>query len=145
MAGVWTIDPAASTAIDPWRRINLEIEIVGTSVTIEEHVSAGRRKAVQAYPLRAGTDVVVPVDWWTDNRHLAAYLGGDKTQTMRAEWLDDGRTLRVESHYILTTSQGDTDVREYAEYRLSGNGEVLTVITLRSSRDRPIVHVFKRS
>jgi hypothetical protein len=62
---------------------------------------------------------------------------------MTASWLD-ARTLGVVSHYILETSQGSTPVRSTYEYRLSGGGDVLTVIELRSSRDLPIVHVFKR-
>ena len=145
MAGSWTIDREASTAIDPWRRINLEIVVDGQSVTIDENVSAGRRKHAEVFPLQVGQTVEVPIAWWTGNRHLGAYIGGDKKQAIRADWLDEGRTLRLESHYILTTSQGDTAVREYSEYRLSPTGEVLTVITLRSSRDRPIVRVFKRA
>jgi hypothetical protein len=145
LAGNWTIDRAASSAIDPWRKIDLGIEVQGDAVTIDEAISAGRRKTAQVYPLKVGDTVDVPIEWWAGNRHIGAYIGGDKTQKMRAAWLDEGQTLRVESNFILTTSQGDTPVRTYTEYRLSPGGETLTVITLRSSRPAPIVHVYKRS
>jgi hypothetical protein len=79
------------------------------------------------------------------DRHIGAYIGGDGTETMQSEWLDGGRTLRVESRYVLATSQGETPVRSTFEYRLSPDGEELTVIELRSTRNLPIVHVFTRS
>jgi hypothetical protein len=145
MSGSWTIDRDASSAIDPWRRILLDIEVDGKDVEISRTVTTGRRNSTQVYPIRIGKEVSVPVDWWTGNRHIGAYIGGDGTETLQAEWLDDGRTLRVESHYVLATSQGETPVRSTTEYRLSRDGDELTVIELRSSRNLPIVHVFKRS
>lgn len=145
LAGSWTIDRDASSAIDPWRRILLDIEIDGKDVTIERTVTTGRRNHTEVYPLRIGKTVSVPVEWWTGNRHIGAYMGGDGTENVHADWIDEGRTLRVESQYILATSQGETPVRGYFEYRLSHDGSQLTVIELRSSRSLPTVHVFKRS
>jgi hypothetical protein len=145
LSGSWTIDRDASSAIDPWGRILLDINVDGKAVDISRTVTTGRRNSTQAYPIRIGKEVSVPVAWWTGNRHIGAYMGGDGTETLKAEWLDDGRTLRVESHYVLATSQGETPVRSYTEYRLSAGGDELTVIELRSSRNLPIVHVFKRS
>lgn len=145
LAGSWTIDRAASSPIDPWGRILLEIAVEDGAVTLERTVTTGRRGSTQTYPLRIGKSVKVPVDWWTGNRHIGAYMGGDGTQTMEASWLDGGRTLRVESTFVLATSQGETPVRSYTEYRLSADGEELTVIDLRSSRNLPTVHRFRRS
>lgn len=145
MSGSWTIDRDASSAIDPWRRILLDINVDGKAVDISRTVTTGRRNSTQEYPIRVGKAVSVPIDWWTGNRHIGAYIGGDGTETIRAEWLDGGRTLRTESHYVLATSQGETPVRSTTEYRLSPDGDELTVIELRSSRNLPIVHVFKRS
>lgn len=144
-AGSWKIDRDASSAIDPWSRILLDIEADGKAITINRTVTTGRRNHAQLYPLRIGKTVSVPVEWWTGNRHIGAYIGGDKTEKIHAEWIDDGRTLRLESHYVLATAQGETPVRSYTEYRLSADGETLTVIELRSSRHLPIVHLFNRS
>lgn len=143
--GTWVIDREASTPIDPWSRIVLEISGQGSEITIERTVSAGRRSSSQVYPLRIGEAVKVPVDWWTGNRHIGAYIGGDGTETLQAQWLDGKSVLRIESHYLLATSQGESRVRSYFEYRLSPDGRELTVMELRSSRNRPIVHVFQRS
>ena len=143
--GSWTIDRDAGSAIDPWSRILLDIQADGKAVTLTRTVTTGRRNHAQVYALRIGKTVSVPVEWWTGNRHIGAYIGGDQTEKVHAEWIDDGRTLRVESHYVLATSQGETPVRSYIEYRLSADGETLSVIELRSSRHLPIVHIFNRS
>jgi len=143
--GSWKIDPTASTAFDPWSLILLDITVEGDAVTIQRTVSAGNRRSSQVYPLQIGQTVKVPSKWWTGNRHIGAYMGGDKTETISTSWLDNGKALRVESHYILTTSQGDTPVRSYFEYRLSADGDELTVIELRSSRNKPVVQVFRRA
>jgi hypothetical protein len=143
--GTWKIDRAASTAIDPWSSIQLEIEVSEREVVINRTVSTGRRKSSQFHNLIIGEITMTDVEWWTGNRHIGAYMGGDGKERMVARWLDEGRTLRVESDFTLRTSQGETMVRNYYEYRLSSDGNELTVIELRSSRSRPIVHVFNRA
>ena len=143
IAGSWGIDRSQSTAIDPWGNILLEIEIEGEAINIERTVRTGRRISTATYSLKIGKPVSVPIEWWTGNRHIGAYIGGDGTEKMRADWLDD-RTLGIVSNYILETSQGETPVRSTFEYRLSPDKSLLTVIELRSTRDRPIMHVFKR-
>lgn len=142
--GKWVVDAAQSSALDPWRRIVLEIDVEGPAVTIAREVSAGRRVSSATYALLIDETVKVPVGWWTGNRHIGAYMGGDGTESIRATWLDN-RTLGVVSHYVLATSQGETPARSTYEYRLSPDGSTLTVIELRSSRDKPIVHVFNRA
>ena len=142
--GTWKIDREASTAIDPWRSIELVIEADELEIVVNRTVSTGRRKSSQEYNLMIGEITIADVEWWTGNRHIGAYMGGDGKELMVARWLDGGRTLRVESGFTLATSQGETRVRNYYEYRLSPDGNELTVIELRSSRNRPIVHVFKR-
>lgn len=145
IAGSWRIDRDASSAIDPWRRILLDITVDGGAIEIDRTVTTGRRTSTQLYPLQVGETVSVPITWWTGNRHIGAYIGGDGTESIQAHWLDDGQTLCLESRYILATSQGETPVRSYFEYRLSPDGDTLTVIELRSTRNLPIVHVFTRS
>ncbi len=142
--GEWLIDREESTAIDPWSRILLDISVDEEAVTIIRTVTTGRRSHTQDYPLVPGQTVDIPIEWWTGNRHIGAYMGGDDTMAIKTEWLDGGRTLRTESEYVLETSQGETPARTYREYRLSPDGTELRVMTLRSSRDRPILHIFNR-
>jgi hypothetical protein len=144
ISGEWTIDREASTAIDPWSRIDLTIEVEGDSITLTRRISAGRRFHKQVYPLQVNKTIKVKVDWWTCNRHIGAYMGDDGIERINTRWKDQGRTLCLQSHYKLRTQQGETPVRSYFEYRLSPCGKELTVIELRSSRNQPQVHVFRR-
>ena len=84
------------------------------------------------------------VEGWWDNRHIGAYLGGGKKQTVAARWLDEGQTLQLNVEMILDTSQGEAPVRVLREMRLSRDGKTLRVLQLRSSRTLPIVRVFNK-
>lgn len=145
LAGSWVTIPGEGTPTDPWGRIYLDISIDGEDLTIKETVGGGRRTSSQVYPLKIGKKVDVKIDWWTANRHIGAYIGEDKKESIKATWIDDGEVLRVVSKCMLRTSQGETPLRTYAEYRVSTGGKKLTVIRLRSSRDRPLVYVFERN
>lgn len=144
-AGNWKLIPDISSAVDPWRTITLDIDVQGDVVSIDERVDAGRRHITENYRIDTSKEVNhVPIEMWTGNRHIGAFIGGDGTMAISAEWVDDGKTLKLISNYTLEVSQGDTPVRSYTEYRISREGDRLTRLELRSSRNRPIVHVFAR-
>lgn len=144
-SGEWVTIRELSTALDPFRRVELTIDVDGSEIIMEELYTAGRRFNAETYKLDTRKKKTVnPITWWSANRHIGAFIGGDKTVTMMAEWVDDGSTLKVESSFILETSQSETPVRTYAEYRLSRDGERLTRLEMRSTRSLPIVHVFER-
>lgn len=154
-SGLWTIsaaetttrDPEArSTATDPWRNLDIEIEVDGDQVSITRSFRGGSRVARESMTVDTSVpSQVVTVEGWWDNRHIGAYLGGGKKQTVAAKWLDGGRTLQLNIEMILETSQGETPVRVLREMRLSDDGETLVVIQLRSSRNSPIVRIFKKA
>lgn len=154
-SGLWTIsaaetttrDPEArSTATDPWRNLDIEIEVDGDQVSITRSFRGGSRVARESMTVDTSVpSQVVTVEGWWDNRHIGAYLGGGKKQTVAAKWLDGGRTLQLNIEMILETSQGETPVRVLREMRLSDDGETLVVIQLRSSRNNPIVRFFKKA
>ena len=154
-SGLWTIsaaetttrDPEArSTATDPWRNLDIEIEVDGDQVSIIRSFRGGTRIAQETMTVDTSIpSQIVTVEGWWDNRHIGAYLGGDKEQTVAARWLDDGQTLQLNIEMILDTSQAETPVRVLREMRLSEDGEVLAVIELRSSRNKPVVRFFKKA
>ena len=86
-----------------------------------------------------------PMIQWGDERHLGAYIAGDRTKTVVSRWVDDGTTLITESTFRVSIQQGEHDVRVYTEYRLSPEGDRLDVLELRSTRPRPIHFVFSRA
>lgn len=144
-SGKWVIDKERSTAFDPWSTIELEIEVKGKRVWIDELVSTGRRKNLQSYELDTKASVnEVPIALWTGNRHIGAYIGGDRVMRIVAQWVDEDRTLQLDCNYTLRTSQGETPARSHKEFRISTDGDQLIMMEMRSSRPRPILYVFNR-
>ncbi len=145
LAGTWRFDPSRSTELSPWQSYDLTLNVAGDVVTISRQLGSGRRGFNDTMTLKtAAADNVVAVELWPDNRHLGAYIGGDRTKHVRAEWLDGGRILRLSTNLVLSTQQGDRPVNILSDYKVSANGAVLTLIELRSTRNRPVVYVFNR-
>lgn len=145
LTGSWRIDLSESTDLSPWKEYDLTLKVTGKSVTLERRFANGGRKYqdTSTFPT-TGKQTVLPFTYWPDNRHLGAAVGPSKTRKLSAHWLDDGRILRVSSDFVLSTQQGDRSINVLSDYKLSANGAELTLTELRSTRNRPIVYVFKR-
>lgn len=145
LAGTWRIDLARSTELSPWRSYDLQVAVKGDEVVIHRRLAWGRRVYEDVTPINVAASLnEVPADYWPDNRHLGAYLGGDRIKRIRASWLDDRRLLRLSTDLTLETQQGERQVNTLSDYKVSANGGVLTLTELRSTRNRPIVYVFTR-
>lgn len=146
LSGSWRFNAERSTELSPWRAFELTIHVEGDRVTIERRLGAGRRQFTDAMTIDTkNAENVVLVEMWPDNRHLGAYVGGDRSKRVRATWLDDGRILRLNTDLVLSTQQGERAVNILSEYKVSANGDQLTLTELRSTRNRPVVHVFNRA
>ncbi|MEI6105657.1 MAG: hypothetical protein WCR49_01475 [Opitutae bacterium] len=155
LIGSWRFDATRSTELSPWTGYDLTIAVSGDQVTLDRHLGSGRRefsdtmtvdtvRPSTAQPSTELSSTVIPVAMWPDNRHLGAYLGGDKTKRVHAAWLDAGRILRLSTDLVLATSQGDRSVNILSNYQVSASGTRLTLTELRSTRHRPVVYVFNR-
>jgi hypothetical protein len=146
LAGSWRFDAGRSTELSPWRDYRLTIAVDGDRVTFDRQLGAGRRGFADRMTFDVSrADNVVPVSMWPDNRHLGAYIGGDRTKRVRAEWLDQGRILRLSTDLVLSTQQGERAVNILSDYKLSADGSSLVLTELRSTRNRPVVYVFTRA
>ncbi len=148
IAGTWVLDAALSRAIDPWQNLTVEIDLDGDAVMLKRMWRGSREggAAVDSVRLVPGTTVQsAPMLQWPDERHLGAYITGDRTKTVASRWADDERTLITESHFVVSIQQGEQPIRVYTEYRLSPEGDRLDVMELRSTRPRPIHYVFTRA
>jgi hypothetical protein len=145
LAGSWSIDLARSTELSPWKSYDLTITVAGESLTIHRHLAWGRRSFDDEMTVTTGTTVTVPVLLWPDNRHLGAYISSDHTKRVRAEWIDTGRILRLNTDLVLVTQQGARAVNILSDYKVSAHGTLLTLTELRSTRNRPVVYVFTRA
>jgi hypothetical protein len=146
LAGHWQIDLSRSTDLSPWKTYNLEITVHGDSVTFNRELAWGRREFADAMTVDLSrTDNVIAVEMWPDNRHLGAYIGGDREKHVHAAWVGDRRILRLSTDLVLATQQGSRSVNILSNYQVSANGAQLTLTELRSTRHRPIVYVFTRA
>lgn len=146
--GTWQIIQDRSTSVDPWRRLRLDIRVESERVILNR-IWSGNREAgtyVDSTTVRTdGTPAQIAMGQWPDNRHLGAFLAGDSTKQVTARWLDDGRTLRMQTRLHVRTSQGTRPIRIYSEYRLSPDQTRLTLLELRSTRPRPLHYTFRRA
>ena len=144
--GNWTFVKEGSTDLSPFRSCQLTLTQKGSNLTIARHMDGGRRDHDESMTLDLSQPVNrVPQTWWVDNRHLGAYTPHDATKSVRARTLDEGRILRLETDLILETQQGSRAVNIITQYQISPDGQRLTVIELRSTRPRPVTHVFTRT
>lgn len=145
LVGTWRIDLVHSTELSPWKSFDLVIALSDDTVTLERRLAWGRRDFVDRLVVdTAKAETVAPIDWWADNRHLGAYIGEDHTRRVHPVWLDSGRLLRLSTDLVLSTQQGTRAVNILTDFKVSASGQELTLTELRSTRNRPVVYVFKR-
>jgi len=144
-AGTWRLDTARSTNLAAWRTFELRIETSQSEVRFDRRLGWGRRTHEETMSLPIdGQPTAISVPYWSDNRHIGAYIGGDGHKRAHLRVLDGGRILRIESDLILETQQGERAVNILSDYHLSPDAQTLTLIELRSSRPQPVTYVFTR-
>jgi hypothetical protein len=142
--GRWRLDTARSTALDGWSTLDLVIQVEGSKVTLLHDLTwhATKVKATNVVDTAQATDV--KNFFRLDQRHMAVYARPKETAHAIASWIDDGRTLRVETLFPVETSQGNSSMRLYDEYRLLDGGTELVLIELHNMRSRPLVYRFTK-
>ncbi|ACB76181.1 hypothetical protein [Opitutus terrae] len=145
LAGHWRYDAARSTELSPWQSFDLTVTIAGDKISLQRRLGWARRDFEDRTDIDLSQPVsIVAAPWWPDNRHLGAYASAEHPKRIRAQWLDEGRILRVSTDQVLATQQGPREVNVLADYKVSASGTQLVVTELRSTRNRPIVYVFNR-
>ncbi|MBI2513134.1 MAG: hypothetical protein HYV96_14245 [Opitutae bacterium] len=142
--GLWRFDPTASTALDGWTAIDLAIRVDGSRVALEHRMTWRDTKLTKTNVFDTATPGELRDFFRIDQRHMAVYPAKDGVTRASAAWIDDGRTLRTEAIVPVEISQGETHLRVTTEYRVSEDGGTLTVIELHSTRNRPLIYVFRK-
>jgi hypothetical protein len=142
--GHWRMDPAQSTALDGWNKMDLNIALDGSKVSVGYRMQwrSTVHEATNVF------DTAAPVElsdfFRVEQRHMAVYPAKHGVTKAQAAWIDGDRTLLTEALTPVEVSQGDVLMRITTEYRVSELGDRLTVIELHSSRNRPLVYVFNK-
>ncbi|MCC6414754.1 MAG: hypothetical protein IT582_02450 [Opitutaceae bacterium] len=142
--GHWRLDPAASSALDGWHKIDLNIGLDGSKVAVAYTMQwrTTIHEATNVFDTNAPTE---QQDFFrVEQRHMAVYPAKHGVTKSTAAWIDGGKTLRTEALTPVEVSQGDVIMRITTEYRVSELGDKLTVIELHSTRNRPLVYVFNK-
>lgn len=142
--GRWRLDPARSTALDGWSTLDLVIQVDGPKVTLKHELTWHATKSTATNVIDTAQPVDAPNFFRLDQRHMAVYALPKETARVTSSWIDEGRTLRVEALVPLETSQGNTTMRLYDEYRLLEGGNDLVLIELHNTRSRPLVYRFTK-
>jgi hypothetical protein len=141
--GRWRLDVKRSTALDGWSTMDLVIAADGSKVSLRHDMTWHATKVTATNVVDTAQPTDVSGFFRLDQRHMAVYARTKETTHVAAAWIDGGRTLRVEAQVPVETSQGDTTLRLYDEYRLLEGGE-LVLIELHSTRPRPLVYQFTK-
>lgn len=142
--GRWQLVPERSSALDGYTNMHLLLEIDGDHVDITHDMRWRSTRVVETNRVDTRKVVQIPNFFRIEQRHMAVYPPKDAVTPVSAEWLDQGRTLRVEALVPVEVSQGDASIRIYYEYRLGIANDTLTLIELHSTRNNPLVYRFKK-
>ncbi len=150
LSGTWKLDRQRSSDVDPWRAVTLEIRERGNTITFIKTWKAGRYSQRDSMTVvTGGAENRLPIrpGKWMEQVHLAVYVPREAVREVVANWGNTGRVLRLQSRYTLETSQGETPITIEREFRISGDGQTLTVTEKRSSRKTgpPLVFVYTRA
>ncbi len=142
--GRWQLIPDRSSALDGYTNMHLVLKVDGEQVDITHDMRWRTTRVVETNTVNTRKVVKIPNFFRIEQRHMAVYPPKDAVSPVSAEWLDEGRTLRVEAMVPVEISQGDATIRIYSEYRLGVEGDTLTLIELHSTRNHPLVYRFKK-
>jgi hypothetical protein len=143
--GRWKLDAEASTSLDPWSALEMEIVADGQALTVVRHFKAGPREAVETIQLQdRPVAQTITVEGWWDNRHIDAWLGHDNRITVTPVWHDDGGSLVLNIRMVLEGQQGEREVGVTRTFTLEDEGRTLREVQVRESRRRPVIHVYRK-
>ncbi len=142
--GRWRLDTAASTALDGWHKADLVVTVDGSRVSILHDMTWRTTRLAATNTFDTAATTALKDFFRIEQRHMAVYPAKGGVTRASASWIDGGRTLRTEAFTPVEVSQGIVTMGITSEYRLSELGDTLTLIELHSSRNRPLVYVFKK-
>ena len=142
--GRWALLPERSSALDGYTNMHLVLKVDGETVDITHDMRWRSTRVVETNSVNTRKVVQIPNFFRIEQRHMAVYPPKDALTPVSAEWLDEGRTLRVEAMVPVEISQGTATIRLYSEFRIGVSGDTLTLMELHSTRNNPLVYRFKK-
>lgn len=138
--GRWRLNPKYSSGLDGWSHMDMVFAQEGSqiSITYDMRLRSIHRSYTNIFD--TAKEVASEGFFRVEQRHMAVYGAKGGVSHSTAEWIDDDRTLRTETHTPVEISQGETNMRITCEYHIGEEGKKLTVIEIHSSRERPLIY-----
>jgi len=146
LEGKWVLVPQASTEIDLYGSLTLEIVLRpgGLSLT---RTFGGARSFVDALDIQTGgavNRIAVAVRVFPTNVFMGLSNAVGSERTIKAYWVEEPFHLRLEEEAEVLASQGKVSLRTEHILRSGPSPDVLTYTIARSTREKPITYVLKR-
>jgi len=146
LEGEWVLIPQASTEIDLYG--TLTVEIVPTNEgLILTRTFGGRRSFRESLTLKTGgfaNQVPVPDRVFPTNVFMGLSMAVGSERTIKAFWIDKTSHLRLEETYDILASQGKLTIRSEHRFRAGPSHDLMTYTITRSTREKPISYVLKK-
>ncbi|RFC45051.1 MAG: hypothetical protein DUW69_001899 [Verrucomicrobia bacterium] len=142
--GRWRLDLTRSTVLDGWSTADVVIQLADSKVGFRYDMTWHSTKVAASQTVDTAQAVDLTNFFRIDQRHMAVYAQPKSAARVQATWIDGGRTLRIEAQVPLETSQGNTTMRVYQEFRLQEGNAELVLIELHNTRSRPLVYHFTK-
>ena len=140
LEGRWRLDPKYSSGLDGWSAMDMVFAHEGSQIAITYEMALRSIRRDYTNTFDTSKKVTSKGFFRVEQRHMAVYGAKDGVSSSTAEWIDDNRTLRTESHTPVEVSQGVVTMRITCEYHIGEEGKKLTVIEIHSSRERPLIY-----
>jgi hypothetical protein len=146
LEGEWVLVPQASTEIDLYR--TLTVEIVPTDEgLILTRTFGGRRSFRESLTLKTGgfaNQVPVPDRVFPTNVFMGLSMAVGSERTIKAFWIDRFSRLRFEETCHVLASQGKVTIRSEHIFHAGPSPNLMTYTITRSTREKPISYVLKK-
>ena len=136
--GEWTLIPGAGTDIDLYGTVAVGIQDQGEFVTLTRQFGTRRsfRDSVRLPTNGAVTRVPVVDRVFPTNVFMGLQMPVGDSRTLRAKWIEAGRSLKVEESFEIMGSQGRSPMKSTHHFTLAENGETMTYTIQRSTRKK---------
>jgi hypothetical protein len=146
LEGEWILVPQASTEIDLYGMLMLEIGRQGEEVTLIR-TFGGSRSFKESLKLKTGgfaNQIPILDRIFPTNVFMGLSMPVGSERTIKAIWIDQASHLRLEEATDVLASQGSVSIRSQHDLHAGPSPDLMTYTITRSHRETPIIYVMKR-
>ncbi len=146
LIGEWVLVPQASTEIDLYGTLRIEIARQNDNLTLIRTFGRGRSFTESLILKTGGFANRVPVfdRVFPTNVFMGLSMDVGSERIIKAFWVEETSHLRLEETCDVLASQGRVPVRSEHEFRAGPSPDLLTYTIVRPTREKPISYVMKR-